>query len=296
MDRVTLKSSPPAIQNPWPLGDVSDPVVLYAGPATLCYGEQNGPCEAEVKWFPSRGVRATLRTDEWAIDPETWEANLVLGDDKPCPVHITGIRRSSSSKTGCEIEVVSKMSWIGQGSDQEISRLCFVIPNFADYLGRSIRDGNENFRRGRLEFEAEGWVIRIENLPDCRTRLGKLSHVGGTAITHVGEVFRKDGGSFLPDDAESVLSTLGSMLSFARGAWSQPALLKGYDHNGIVRFWRGCGRRTTAHRGLLSWWPTQRAQDTEAWFPAFHRALNSSEHGEALKQALSSIWMRILQI
>ena len=83
-------------------------------------------------------------------------------------------------------------------------------------------------RRGRLALSTDRWRVVIDNTSATKDTIDTLKKQGGFAITHVGEIRRAGGEQFTREEASDLLKALGFFLSFMRGFWTQPILLRGF--------------------------------------------------------------------
>lgn len=172
--------------------------------------------------------------------------------------------------------------FIGSG-DEKLACVIFALPNFCDYVGRSISFPVERgFKRkkGRLIFEAEGWEVTLDAHEDTERLSKALENNGGHAITHVGRVARTNGEGFSAEEAEKLTAALTPFFSFARGISLAPILAVGFDSNG-QRVWEDWGIRMVSRwePGTESWFESQRIEQLQKLFPKF-LALRQHSHWE----------------
>ena len=129
----------------------------------------------------------------------------------------------SDHKYRDEFSFSNDRSWyfkwtIHRGRQNGLSKVQIHVTDFHGYLGSGITDatGNSSWA-GRLTLNADNWEIVLDALPDSGKRREYASRNGGCAITHVGQISRRDGATFSATDVQSVLETLRLFLTFSRG-------------------------------------------------------------------------------
>lgn len=171
------------------------------------------------------------------------------------------------------------------GPTGDAARLEFWLMNFPDFVVRGQREGN-NFYERIARLVAEEWCVEIEPTEETSEALEYLKSSGGYAFTHRGRVQRLDQQSFSISGVSDVLNALHYFLSFARGVWTGPALVRGVDSNGL-RVWEEWGARLCSQWSTVeSWFDSRRADLLAEVFPGFWRRWKNPIWREPLGLAL----------
>lgn len=176
------------------------------------------------------------------------------------------------------------------GSTDPIKRLRFHIANFLSFGGTSVQDPSVDCpRQARATFSAEDWVITIDSVPDFQFGSEfKIEDQSGNAITHVGELVKRDGSLFAISSTDSILQQLYLWLSFCRGNWIAPMLSVGFDDSGQVvwKDWRQWNIRHCEH--LPTWLNRNSSESLSQSFPGFNARLGDSIWAGPIRRVL--VW------
>ena len=88
----------------------------------------------------------------------------------------------------------------------------------------------------------DGWTVTIDRRDDHDEIWNRVKAEGTFGVTHVDEVRRTDGSSFLPSDVGPVLDALQFGMSFAVGRWVSPTVPVGFGPDGR-QVWEQCSAR-----------------------------------------------------
>ncbi len=181
-----------------------------------------------------------------------------------------------SKLSGYTIETIPK-GWPVTGRRQprkKLSKVSFHLLNFPHCWG-SVVDHKvtktQSFALYQNTFQYGKWTITLSSLPATPNAIAQLQGSGGHAITHVGTFQRLDGMTFSIAEAVDMLAALHYFFSFARGAWSAPVLVSGFDKaNNII--WEEWGARVTdPWKYTRSWFDGRHGNWLVSAFPGFLR-------------------------
>ena len=139
--------------------------------------------------------------------------------------------------------------------------------NLRPLLGDPVLDSGGGIRRARTVLQGGGWIVTLDALPEANALARQMHAVGGHAITHVAKIEPEDG---LPVDAAALtdcLTVFGYLISFARGAWTFPALIVGYG-SGVSRRWENwTDPRLRPWSGVVGWLDDDHPEALSKVFP-----------------------------
>jgi hypothetical protein len=158
------------------------------------------------------------------------------------------------------------------GRDYAVRAIRFHVPNFHDYVGKSVRFVGERptwLANSRLSLSHRDWMVHIDQDPQFHKMLDLLRVHGGYAIGHAGMLERRDGKRFCAADAAPVITCLHRFLSFARGLWCGPIIQEGIGTRATV--WTEWLSRAFAvdWRSVSSWFPVHDTQMLSVAFDGF---------------------------
>lgn len=139
------------------------------------------------------------------------------------------------------------------GARANIAYVTFHLLNFMHFVGQPVRDGG-GVRWARVVLEHKNWRITIDELPNAHQTMRDVASVGGYAVTHVGRLERINGAGFESAAAQKVLDQLSHFLCFAKGDWSTPLLINGYDKSNEMVWYDWSIRRHSAWKAVDPWW------------------------------------------
>jgi hypothetical protein len=119
-----------------------------------------------------------------------------------------------------------------------------------------------------------GWKVTIDAVEGANRLVTALRRDGGYAITHVAEITREDGSRFDAPALLDALYVLGYALTFARSAWSFPALVGGYGLVAEPQWLEWGSPRLEGWVGRLTWY--------------------AHNHPEPLARVFAGLWRRWL--
>lgn len=259
------------------------------------------PGEASLRLEPN--LRLTLKADisgnpEAALAMGMKPISLQFGDHaRPVNVLMIGStwhqEAGGSEGTATFVPNPERLT-ICDDRRKRLSNVTFHVMNFPAFRsqGRTATDISYEASPGKVKIlgrvilEHEGWEIDLQTLPKAGSLIKQLEVSGGFAITHVGRLKRKNGGSFWISQAEVMLQSLHQFLSFARGLWVPLVLPVGVDRSGDTAFEEWGVRKATAWEPRISWFDAQYGQTLAMLFSGFIDLMHDSEMGEPVKAAL----------
>jgi hypothetical protein len=165
----------------------------------------------------------------------------------------------------------------------------FHLSNFPDLFGSKDPDSPdpEQRRHGRVVMDAGPWRVSLESVRNIRKLIESLRTTGGHAITHTGQLERRDGRTFSDATADSVGSALFYTLSFARGAWCGPMLFLHRDaaEQTLREDWRV--PKTDPWSSSSTWFDEMHADSLQAVFNEVFGLWSDSTWRDTLTLAIS---------
>ncbi|MEU6247892.1 hypothetical protein [Glycomyces sp. NPDC047010] len=143
--------------------------------------------------------------------------------------------------------------------NSKLSRAIAHWFNLPDWWCRDLisdtPDDPDTGYQGRWSFEADGWSITFDQRPDLDEVLKHAKRSNLYVMTHVMELRRTDGSEFSADEADAVLESLHTGMSFALGRWAAPMLPVGFARDGSIAWeeWRPL-HLDTADSITPGWW------------------------------------------
>jgi len=185
----------------------------------------SGQGSLSLVWLPN--PRLVFQTSAVGVMPLADMEVSVRGATAPAPGRVTNMRVSVGSGVGSQTTGFLAAR-LNRGSGRDLRRVLFHVANFPEYTGAVVM-GQRGTVRGRVEFTAGGWTIRLDCREGLRDILRGVAGLGGYAVTHVGELSRTDGLTFDSADAAPVLEAVGELLSFANCSRTYPLATLGFD-------------------------------------------------------------------
>jgi len=213
----------------YPFNEPSQPIVLYDGPiAGLTAAEASGVIELSCIPRPSL---------DWSVRPgaspefaNRSQVTLTLhrhDRDMHVPGWVRGIDGGWSNGA------------VFGRDDMPLTRIVahwFNLPRWYGPAAPPAAAGevSQRSRPGRWGTEADGWKITLDARPDHQRVWADLHKADVYVMTHVMELRRADGASFMAAEADPVLTALHVGVSFALGRWAAPMLPVGQDASGTI--------------------------------------------------------------
>lgn len=149
--------------------------------------------------------------------------------------------------------------------------------NFPNFRGGLFQELLGPVGRALLVLESEEWTISVQELPDEKTQdaWGKIRSEGGSFLTHVVKLERKDGKLFSGEDAKEQRFLLSTFLSFLRGGRCSTICEVGFDAAG-EKTWEMFAHPYVSDPPY-SWFNPFQASQPELLFPLFSKRWQQSE-------------------
>jgi hypothetical protein len=155
-----------------------------------------------------------------------------------------------------------------------LREVIFHAINFYDFMeGREDLVVSDRSYRGRLSkitLKVGGWHVIVHALSYTGKLIDDLSREGGYAITHIGKIVRRQGGSFSAHNAKRMLEILRLFFCFARGTFVGLLLPLGFGES-RQRQWAQWGAQHVIYTWgyYEGWFHGQPASLLEDIFPGF---------------------------
>jgi hypothetical protein len=172
------------------------------------------------------------------------------------------------------------------GDGRNLARATAGVFNFPRYLGEAISDPGGGMRLARVVMSGGGWRVRMDAVPEINGLIRSLRRVGGHAVTHVAELEREDGSAFDSDQLTEAINVLGYLLSFARGAWTFPALILGYGARGAVEWQEWGDRRLDPWVARMRWFDADAPESLESVFAQIWPRWRNAREQSVLRVAI----------
>lgn len=287
--------SSPALRPIYSTSEPNEPIQLYQGSLEITQKETviKGNGTLCIRWLPSPNVRFEFLSHDDLFDKISADkASLKLLDftiPVSVEVYILSVPLLRLSSENSILGCLRKEAVILQ-SGQELSYILFHLVNFNDFIGTWISTISTAKRawRGRVVLEAEGWLITIDTLENCRDIIKSLKSQGGYAITHVGKLERSNKQAFTVEKADELLKSLYWFLLFSGGRRTFPILPVGYNASGekVWKKWACSYIATPWKEGMYSWFPTSAPQSLSEVFPGFLCKWQNSTWNEPIRNSI----------
>ncbi|MCW5799764.1 MAG: hypothetical protein KIT40_14795 [Nitrospira sp.] len=269
---------------------INEAVSLHAGELEI---EQSGQVFAgtgtmSLRWLPTPGLRfsVSLRNDG---------PSLTLGQARLRYCHspvsfdaFISLMIPGMDGIGALVEASGWFSFAFGGQGSGLCRCIFHVPNFIQYLGKPVTVSNRHFYRGQAVMECNEWRITLQRLQCADNKYHEtLKSLGGYAFTHVGEMARKDGGTFRLNDLKDHLEKIRWWLSFCRGFWVAPLLPIGMGSDNTRRWWDWQDSKIDQTQTVMTWANPYSESFLEDTYTGFMERITRNEWKEPTEL---SIW------
>jgi len=178
---------------------------------------------------------------------------------------------------------------IGVGNNTtQMDRVVFHLFNFVDFFGarRSSEQHNGNITGiNHLDLACDNWNVELKSLVSTSEVFKTLKTEGGYQLTHIGCIRKKDGPTFLAEDADDCLYALQYFLSFAKGSWGEPVCAVGFDASGN-RVWESWASPKEPGQTPLSWFDSRTSEQLITLFPLFMKCWENDNWRETLHEVI----------
>ncbi len=272
-----------------PMHDFSampEKVGLFQGDIEFRRGDKSrtGTGEVQLRSLPSPRVIVNAKLEGTLFD--SMEISFSGSDDGMLSLNgklIEGfLVRSWSKADGIELEWTSCREPFFIGDMQAKTTVAVVLHlfNFPDFL----RGQHQDIAPAGcvlLVLDSDEWRASIQSLPHNATYQAweKIKQEGGSHLTHVLKLERKDGAAFSADDVEGQRYMLASFLSFTKGGKCWPVCEVGLDAEG-GRVWQGFAS-PQASNPPYAWAGRFEGHQVEKLFPLFAKRWQQSEEWQS---------------
>ncbi|NER32948.1 MAG: hypothetical protein F6J93_02525 [Oscillatoria sp. SIO1A7] len=180
---------------------------------------------------------------------------------------------------------------IVQGLDGNLAYLTFYLPNFRYFNNpyeeeEEPRDIFDDFIPIRLTIKFDKWRIIIANPEKASDTESRLRSQGGYALNHHCKIERIDRGIFSVGDVRDLLEALSYYLSFARGIWTAPMIMMGFNTEGtkVWEEWSTC--KADSWQNVGSWCDFTSCYDLVKAFPGFMRRWEDKNWRALVKESV----------
>ena len=210
-----------------PLGElpIGAAVTLYEGPVTIKdqHVSINGNGRVTFEFVPDMAVRFEVTTDAQINYLNQFDSDFsltMLNLNRTVQVQILESYQSWPSGegkiTGYLSNAFQHTVLKADGLPESIGRVRFHVTNFQNFVGERLQTAQKIWP-GRVQFEFDHWVVTLDALQDLKERQKQIKAQGGLAVTHIGDLRRKDGKLFSAKKAGELLQFLYWFLSFVNG-------------------------------------------------------------------------------
>jgi len=274
--------SEPSIQ---PAASCNQPLSLYNGTGKLSQGSIHynfANSEITLDWLPRARLRLTIPDMEgWSFPFKLAPATLKLPASGSHKVGITDYQIPAGTLRA----TIYRPAIFGPSNVSNAAY--FHLTNFHDLVGAPIRS-DSHLWRGRLTLHSSRWIVEIDQRPDLTEAEKDLRATGGYLVTHAGRIRSASGKAFGRRDAQSALSNLFFFISFCRGLWSGPVLIRGRTSRGIG--WESWYLpKVKPWKAISSWFPILEPKSLQMLslsFAQFERCLSSRPWQETLSRVI----------
>jgi hypothetical protein len=160
----------------------------------------------------------------------------------------------------------------------------FAVVNFGRFYAQY--PNQSGLVSNRLDLAGNGWVLKLE--PMIAGAYGDVS-AAETALfkfTHAGVLAREGDEAFSCDEAHAALDSVASFLSFCRGRWVAPALVKGFTVDGAVGMQEWGTRVVEPYTEGATWLDRMHAQEMAKAFAGYMRTAADPDWHDAVSAAI----------
>jgi len=160
----------------------------------------------------------------------------------------------------------------------------FAIVNLGQFYAQ--HPSQAGLQKDRLELVGGGWVLKLD--PMKAGGYGDVSAAEGTffKFTHSGYLTKEDGEAFSCEEAHAALNVIASFLSFCRGRWVAPALVKGFTEDGAIGMQEWGTRLVEPYTECATWLDRMQAQEMAKAFAGYMRKAMDPDWQDAVYTAI----------
>ncbi|MVM34221.1 hypothetical protein GO755_29590 [Spirosoma sp. HMF4905] len=211
----------------------NESIVIYKGIFQLITDDIVIEVEGSLtfEWFPSIGSRFTgnVVTENSKVRQSVqFRVYDLIIDGLPIGQCFVSVIISSDA---LYIEGAMKGLTVIGDKSVPVSKVTFSIANLKEFYGSAVKT-ETGYISGRLLFENEGYIIKIDKLTDYSERHFMLRNKGGYLILYTGEITSRKG-SIKRSDIHEQLILLSAFLNFLNGRRCSPIFRKGVFEDDI---------------------------------------------------------------
>jgi ApeA N-terminal domain 1 len=253
----------------------NETIHLYKGDIECIY-EINGVAQnshgtgsIEYAWFPTPRSIFKIDCNEYIHHEYNFIGIKLPISPELISVNINSWENNSHTISGS----LAEPSNVGVGSN--LNSITFHIVNSCYYHGLegTYKESEGNINWGRVSFYEGDWEIIIDQVTFPGKKgswiFDELQKSGGCAITHVGEIRKKENNPFDYSEASELIDLLSDFLSFAMGTRVPIVLSVGHNSNGSKVFEQWGSLFVQSWKSKNSWFPERELQNVPAMFPIF---------------------------
>jgi hypothetical protein len=160
----------------------------------------------------------------------------------------------------------------------------FAVANFGEFYTQY--PDQPGLQKNRLELAGDGWVLKLE--PMNGSGYGDVTTAESTffVFTHSSCLTRQDDESFSCEQAHSALDLIASFLSFCRGRWVAPGLVKGFTADGAIGMQEWGTRLIEPYTECATWLDRMQGQEMAKAFAGYMRKATDPDWQEAIYTAI----------
>lgn len=277
----------------------STSVLLQRGPAeiTINGNTYSGNAEARLDLLPRASIHlygrfkgvspadvTSLMTGQKTVSSFSIDNRQIEG----FPINIEGNLAAIDQEM--TIKWISKSEpIIGIGNDStQMTRVVFHLFNFVDFLGarRTVeREGDATHSIEHIDFKYDGWRVKLKSLVETKNNIKSLKEEGGYRLTHIGCVDQIDHAPYTGKDIKHILKALRYFMSFAKGIWSEPVCVVGFDASGN-RVWESWSSPSESWYTPRSWFDPHNSSQLAKLFSGFMGRWTDNYWHDALHEVI----------
>lgn len=269
---------------------INEEISLHSGEVVIDQSGQSfiGKGSMSLQWLPTPSLRFSA-----SFRPRGQSITLGKARLSYCHSPVSFDALISSVRPGMDdigfiVEASGRFSFAFGGQGSDICRCVFHVPNFVRYLGKPILVAGRHLYRGQAIMECDEWRITLQHLQSADNKYYEtLKSLGGYGFTHVGEMTRKDGGTFKVNDLKDHLEKMRWWLSFCRGFWVGALLPVGMGLDDFRRWWDWQDYKIDQTQTVMTWANPYSESFLEDTYPGFIKRINRDQWKEPTQL---SIW------
>jgi hypothetical protein len=277
---------------------VNETIELGTRNATLLVDEKpyNIVASAELRFRPSDQViiKVELPLDRSGIHKAIYaESFSIQFDGQNEPMRVIPIERTATEKCA-QLKLLPQISkiWLHGSKHEKLTKGILHLLNFRNFYSQDkspdgdiiAKIGGTSQRIGRALLRSNNWEIEIQSVPNLPNMEKQIKIQGGHAITHVVEITNSLA-PFTIGELTRLVNQLRLFLSFARGQWTSPFGVYGWENDKLVlEDWSMT--LSAPWSSARSWLDIHHGNCLGELFPGFIRAIEAPVTGRVIKNSL----------